>query len=269
MPSPFPGMDPYIEDPFFWTDFHGSLMFIMREALNSVLPARYVAAMERNVWIQEQPGGEETLLGGADVHVADRTRGSEGVAATATATAQVAAPAHLQLPYKRASGNRYLRILDRHRRRIVTVVEVLSPGNKTRTGYGVAYRAKRADYLASEVNLVEIDLLRAGERPPLQDPPPAPSDYYILVCPLSTFPKAGFWPLSVRDTLPLVPIPLDPEGDRAFLDLRACLDRAYDSGRYATEIDYRQPPVPPLNDRDATWARELLASRSSTQGEHP
>jgi hypothetical protein len=261
MPSPFPGMDPYIEDPFFWPDFHGSLIGILREALNHILPRRYVASMDRNVWVQENQGEEVTLLGGPDVPVADRGERGEGMVAAATATIQIVAPTHLHLPYTHSLGSRRLRILDRHRRRIVTVLEVLSPANKTRTGYGVAYRAKRADYLASDVNLVEIDLLRDGERPPLQNPSPQPSDYYILVCPAATFPQAGFWPLSVRDSLPLVPIPLDPETEPVLLDLRACLDRAYDGGRYEEEINYRRPPLPPLSEPDAAWSRELLTAK--------
>jgi hypothetical protein len=268
MPSPFPGIDPYVEDPFFWGDFHGSLLGIMREALNSILPSRYVASMDRHVWVQDHPQEEVTLLGEPDVHVADRGEISKGGIATTTAPAAVAAPVQLQLPYSRSPGNRLLRILDRRRRRIVTVLEVLSPANKTRIGYGIVYRAKRADYLASDVNLVEIDMLRAGERPPLQNPLPPPSDYYILVCPVATFPQAGFWPLSERDKLPLVPIPLDPECEPVFLDLRACLDRAYDGGRYAGEIDYSQPPNPPLDEPDATWAQQLLANQTS-QGNQP
>jgi uncharacterized protein DUF4058 len=266
MPSPFPGIDPYVEDPFFWGDFHGSLLGIIREALNSILPDRYVASMDRYVWAQEHSEGEVTLLGEPDVPVADRGETIKGGIATATVPAVVAAPVQLQLPYSRSHGNRLLRILDRRRRRIVTVIEVLSPANKTRTGYGIVYRAKRADYLASEVNLVEIDMLRTGERPPLQNPPPTPSDYYILACPAATFPQAGFWPLSVRDKLPLVPIPLDPVCEPVLLDLRACLDRAYDGGRYAGEIDYSHAPNPPLDEPDATWARELLAVRVATPG---
>jgi Protein of unknown function (DUF4058) len=262
MPSPFPGMDPYIEDPFFWSDFHGSMMGIMREALNAILPRRYTASMERHVWVQEHNGEEVTLLGSPDVQVADRTGGGTSTTATA-ALAEIAAPVTTVLPLTRSQGNRFLRILDRHRRRIVTVIELLSPANKTTTGYGVAYRQKRWDYLASDVSLVEIDLLRAGERPPIQSPPPAPSDYYVLVCTAAGLPQAGFWPLSVRDLLPPVPVPLDPGERHVLLDLRACLDRAYDGGRYADEIDYRGPPNPPLREPDATWARELLAARSA------
>jgi hypothetical protein len=265
MPSPFPGMDPYIEDPFFWGDFHGSLVGILRETLNRILPSRYVASMDRNVWVQEHTGEELSLLGGPDVPIADR--GEQSAGGVATATASVAAPVLLQLPYTRTLGPRLLRIVDRRRRRIVTVLEVLSPANKTKTGNGVAYRAKRADYLASDVNLVEIDLLRAGERPPLQDPPPSPCHYYILVCSVASFPQAGFWPFSVRDPLPLVPIPLDPDSEPVLLDLRSCLDRAYDGGRYDGEIDYRHPPNPPLDEPDATWARELLAAQASEREE--
>lgn len=259
MPSPFPGMDPYIEDPFLWGDFHGSLIGILRETLNGILPSRYVASMDRNVWVQEQASGEVTLLGEPDVPIADRSK--TGAGTVALAPAAVAAPIHLQLPYTRTTGNRLLRILDRRRRRIVTVFEILSPSNKTKTGNGIAYRAKRADYLASDVNLVEIDMHREGERPPLQHPAPSPSDYYILVCPAATFPQAGFWPLSVRDPLPNVPIPLDPDCEPVLLDLKACLDRAYDAGRYEGEIDYSQPPNPLLDEPDASWARELLQAK--------
>src|SRR5438128_2072640 len=122
MPSPFPGMDPYIEDPFFWSDFHSSMMGIMREALNAVLPARYTASIERHVWVQEHAGDEVVHLGSPDVQVADRTGPAEGATATAVAT-QVVAPHTAVLPLRRTQGNRFLRVLDRHRRRIVSVVE--------------------------------------------------------------------------------------------------------------------------------------------------
>jgi hypothetical protein len=138
---------------------------------------------------------------------------------------------------------------------------VLSPSNKVPGDDGQAYRFKRGQYLAGRVNLVEIDLLRAGERPPLGDPPPAPSDYYILVSRASEFPQAGFWPLSVRDVLPTIPVPLDPEEADVPLDLRPCADRAYDEGRYGSQINYTQAPNPPLREPDALWARQLLAAR--------
>jgi hypothetical protein len=251
-------MDPYIEDAFFWADFHGSMMVAFRAALNAVLPERYTASIERNVWVQEVESEETTLVGVPDVQVADRQDGATG-GGQATATRAVAAPVTIALPLVRRQAGRFLRITDRHQRRIVTVVELLSPANKTAASYGIAYRQKRADYVAGGINLVEIDLLRAGTRPVLGDPALPPSDYYTMVCSAATFPQAGYWPLSVRDALPLLPIPLGPEDESSSLDVRACMDQVYDAGRYNREIDYSQPAVPPLRDPDAAWARQLLA----------
>src|SRR5262245_43202088 len=263
MPSPFPGMDPYIEDPFFWTDFHSNFMGAIRAALNAVLPSRYIASTERHVWVcQVDPHTTHQLLGSPDVQVADKGRAAHTAMAVATAPAPTAvAPVIILLPLVRPQGSRFIQIVDRRYRRLVTAVEVLSPSNKVSGEDGDAFRHKRGEYLGGRVNLVEVDLLRSGPRPLLGDPPPAPSDYYILVSRAAEFPQAAFWPLSVRDHLPKIPVPLDPGEADVPLDLRACLDRVYDEGRYETELDYSQPPTPPLDEPEATWARELLDAR--------
>jgi hypothetical protein len=159
---------------------------------------------------------------------------------------------------------RYLRVVDSLERRIVTVLELLSPSNKTANESGEAYRYKRSEYIGSGVNLVEIDLLRSGFRPPLGDPAPPVSDYYVLVSRASERPRVGIWPISVRDPLPQVPLPLDPGEPEVMLDLRAALDRVYDEGRYGQQLVYAQPPTPPLREPDATWARELLRQPGTT-----
>ncbi|HVS40225.1 MAG TPA: DUF4058 family protein, partial [Gemmataceae bacterium] len=123
-----------------------------------------------------------------------------------------------------------------------------------------AYLNKRADYLANQVNLVELDLLRSGARAPVVGTVP-PADYYILVCPHFDFPRAGVWPFTVRDPLPEIPIPLNPETEPPHVPLRPSLDRAYDEAGYEREIDYAQPSTPPLGPTDAAWAAELLAER--------
>lgn len=260
MPSPFPGMDPYIEDPYFWSDFHGNFMGAIRAALNAVLPSRYIASTERHVWVRQVDTQKVRSLGDPDVQVADKGRSTQRGTAVATAPAPPAlAPVLILLPLARQQGSRFVRIVDRRYRRIVTAVEVLSPSNKVAGEDGDVYRHKRNEYLGSRVNLVEIDFLRTGQRPALGAPPPKPSDYYVLVSRATAFPEVAFWPLSVRDPLPPLAIPLDPDVSDVALDLRACLDRAYEEGRYATDIDYSQPPIPPLNEGDAAWARELLA----------
>ena len=197
-------------------------------------------------------------LAGPDVYVADQ-RPTAGIA-TAAAVAQ--APITTTLPGVERK-QRYLRIVDGVERRIVTVVEVLSPSNKTTGAKGDAYRFKREEYLASGINLVEIDLLRSGIRPPLGDPAPPVSDYYLLVSRAAERPKLGIWPISVRDPLPPVPVPLDAGEPEPPLDVRASVDRVYEEGRYGEQLDYTKPPTPALREPDASWARDLLASRLS------
>jgi hypothetical protein len=138
---------------------------------------------------------------------------------------------------------------------------MLSPSSKTNSEDGQAYRMKRDAHIADGISLVEIDLLRAGIRPPLGDPAPAISDYYILVHRGWEKDRMGIWPISLRDSFPTVPIPLDPDLPDVVLELRPCVDHVYDIGRYAEQLDYSKPPKPPLREPDATWARELLAQR--------
>lgn len=116
---------------------------------------------------------------------------------------------------------RYVKIVDADDRRVVTVIEVLSPSNKSSGEDGQHYRLKREAYIANGVSLVEIDLLRSGQRPPLGDPSPPISDYYLLVHRGWEDSRLGIWPLSIRDPFPLqIPVPLDPDVPDSTLDLR-------------------------------------------------
>jgi len=249
-------MDPYLEEPSLWPDFHGAMLYGIRATLNAVLPERYVASINRHVWLRESDVDTRDRLGTPDMFIVDQS----GVIAGAPRS--ITAPAVVTLPVVRREGDRYLRIIDRQNRRVVTVIELLSPSNKDTSLDREDYLHKRNEYLATGTNLVEIDLLRAGERLPLGEPPPVPADYYILVSRAVDFPRAGVWPFSVRDSFPISAVPLGPGEDPVPLDLKPCLDRAYDEARYAAELDYTRPPTPPLREPDATWARDLLAARS-------
>lgn len=254
MPTPFPGMDPYIES-WIWGSFHSNLITAIYDRLNPRLPKRFIASTELFVWRVDN--SERLLMGGPDVFVSDRdpVPGSGGVAT-------LAAPINTVLPGV-VRKQRYVKIIDSEERRVVAVIEILSPSNKTGGEDGQMYRLKRGEYLASGISLVEIDLLRAGQRPPLGDPAPPISDYYVLVHRGWERSRIGIWPVSVRETLPLMPIPLDPDVAELMIDLRACIDHVYDFGRYAEQLDYSKPPKPPLREPDATWARDLLASRTN------
>jgi hypothetical protein len=252
MPSPFPGMDPYLEEPSMWPEVHGGLIYRTHAALNAILPARYSARVDRYVWL-EDAAGQRTRDGEPDVFLTDSGTPSSG------GTAVLTAPMVVILPAIRRQGPRYVRIVDRQRRRVVTIIELLSPSNKDEGPDRDAYLAKRNEYLATGTNLVEIDLLRAGERLPLGRSAPSVTGYYILNSPAVHFPQAGLWQFGVRDAIPVIQVPLDPADNPVPLDLKPCLNQVYDEGRYASEIDYSVPPVPPLTEPDATWARDLLA----------
>jgi hypothetical protein len=248
-------MDPYLEDPAIWSDFHGTFLMSLRAELNRILPEHYVARWDRYVWIEEPEEEAPRPLGRPDVLVTDALHREPGAEGTAT----VAAPATARLPAVDPRGKAFLKILDARGRRVVTVIEMLSPANKTAGKDRDAYLAKRQEYFKSGTNLVEIDLLRGGLRAPLEDPVP-PADYYIIVSRAVDYPRAGVWPIKVREPLPLIPVPLDPQIAPVTLALQPGLNRAYDEARFSEDIDYDQQPSPPLAEPDATWARELVAA---------
>lgn len=260
MPSLFPGMDPYLEDPDVWPDFHSSLYQEIRAELNSSLPPGYVARMDRYVWIHEPDAEERTLIGKPDVYVADTVnRGPSPRKSVA-----LVSPNRFLMPAIKHQGNRYLKVLDAKHRRVVTVVEILSPSNKRPGKDRDAYLMKRNEYLGSGVSLVEIDLLRSGEGAPWGESPRPKADYFILVSRATDWPAIDPWAISVREALPDIPIPLPDNVDDVILPLQLCVTRAFDKGRYLEDIDYSLPPIPPLNEPDATWAHELVA-RSRTK----
>lgn len=259
MPSPFPGMDPYIEG-WIWGDFHLSFITALRAQLNANLPKRYVANTELYIWREDPADKDRMSIVGPDAYVADRfgSQSFEPVAGIATLT-----PPVTTVLTRRERKHRYLRVVDSQDRRVVTVIEVLSPANKTASSMGDAYRLKREEYIAGGLNLVEIDLLRAGVRPPLGDPSPPVTEYYALVNRAADRPRLGIWPFSVREGLPRVPVPIDDGVPDLVLDLRPALDRVYDEGRYGDQLDYSVSPPVPLREPDAAWARELLAQRTN------
>jgi hypothetical protein len=261
MPSPFPGMDPYVEEPSRWSDFHSTMIVAFRAALNNVLPERYVANVDQYVWLHEPDLETRQRLGRPDTFVTDQTVPQQTEIAPSVALAALAAPAVSRLPVVRRPGPRYIRIRDAEGRRLVTVVEILSPSNKETGVDRELYLAKRNEYLATGTNLVEIDLLRAGERLPLGDPAPTPADYYVFVSHAAAFPQMGIWPFTVREPMPVVRVPLANGDPPVSVSLKSCFDRAYEEARYDRTLHYERPPTPRLREPDATWARELIAAR--------
>jgi Protein of unknown function (DUF4058) len=258
MPSPFPGMDPYIESSGVWGDFHISMIAAMRAALNGVLPARYAASADVHVWSVDPDTEASVLLGKPHVPVTAEEGATGGVA---TRVRHARAPANLRLRLRRRRSRRYLRIAEARTNRVVTVIELLSPSNKAAGPDRQAYLAKREEYLATGTNLVEIDLLRGGPRLPLGDSPPV-SAYYFLVCRTWEVPEAGCWPIELQDALPDIPVPLVEDEPDVPLPVQKCVRECYDTGRYSMKLRYAEPLSPPPDESDAAWVREVLASRT-------
>ncbi len=255
MPSPFPGMDPYIESSGRWGDFRGGLAGIMRAVLNERLPSRYLAEIDQYVLV-EGSGEKGRRQVAPDVYVGDAGEGEWPAAATAV----IAAPATVSLPLVARRRRKRVQIVDRDANRVVTAVEVLSPTNKAAGDERQAYLRKRSEYVTNGVSLIEIDLLRAGRRLPLREQPPGEDEYYVMVCRSWEYPKAGYWSFGLREPLPDVPVPLAPGADEVVLPLKACADRAYDEGRYG-RLPYDRPLTPRPRKRDVAWVRDVLAAR--------
>jgi hypothetical protein len=258
MPSPFPGMDPYIETPELWPDFHNDLGSELRAQLNRLIQPRYVARLTPYVTYETVEIGQVRGVR-PDVGVWQHRQSDEsptGVATIPPAPVESAVP--LEIPLRLHS----VEVRTTAAQQLVTVIEILSPVNK-RPGHEAqaTYLRKRRDILRSSVHLLEIDLLRGGERPPLERPVPSAA-YYVVLSREDRRPTVEVWPLQLRDPLPVVPVPLlEPDPD-APLDLGEAVASVYERGGYASQIDYQQPPPPPaLSGPEAAWLDELRQRR--------
>ena len=233
MSSPFPGMDPYIEQSGFFRTFHGSLNFILLEQLNATLPPGYAAQMEERVVIE--PLGGDAI---PDVLILRRPRPlpetERGGTATLTPT-----PPHQVESLSALQSERFIEIrTGTGGREVVTVIEILSPTNKRVGQMRDEYQRKQQDILCSETNLLEIDLLRSGAHtiaaPIAENRARNNWHYVVLSSPHWRRELFDCWPAAVRERLPVITIPLrTPQEAGIILDLQAAFDRVYAAGPYA------------------------------------
>lgn len=243
--SPFPGMDPYLEHPTLWPNVHQRLITYASDALQAQLTPRYYVSI-----------GERVYLEAPDRSVYPDER--DGPRA-ATATLEADRPVVVVVePVERREV--FIEIQDPGAgHRVVTVIEVLSPSNKQPGEGRDLYSKKQAEVLASNVHLVEIDLLRGGA--PTVALPPSPSvrsGYRVVVTRATDRTRRELYEVTPRDRLPRVAIPLAASDTDAVLDLQAVLSEAYAKGAYGLRVDYSVDPTPPLPADDATWPRALV-----------
>ena len=259
MPSPFPGMDPWLEGTEVFPNLHERLIIYMQDALNAALPPGYVATSKNRVWVDPELQREP------DVALFGRERSPNGNGGTAVALFGLTMIA--QELTSDAFEEPYLEILSAKGKRLVTAFEVISLTNKRAGEKGrKAYQEKQYEYSLSDVNLVEIDLLRRG--PHVTATPQTllhqklgAFDYHVSVvvpCGRPSHHAAG---IKLADRLPAIGIPLERGAKSVTIDLQPMIDFAYDHGRYTELFSYREPPDPPLTPDQQAWAEGVLRSK--------
>jgi hypothetical protein len=248
-------MDPYLERPDLWPDVHNSLVAAVSDALSPLVRPRYVVALEERTYIDQ--GAEVVLVGRPDAAVVETGTGSS-VRAGITARAAAAAVLEVEVPGGQGRET-FLEVRAAADGEGVTVIEVPSPSNK-RPGEGRNdYLRKRGSILSSLTSLVEIDLLRAGERMPLLQPWPD-AGYGILVSRGWKRPRAHLLAFSLRDAMPSFPVPLREKEDEPIVELGALWHALYDRASYDLRVDYRGEADPPLAPVDRDWAQGRIAA---------
>jgi Protein of unknown function (DUF4058) len=265
MPSPFPGMDPYLEAPDIWPDLHHALAVGIAAELNRTLPAAHYAE------IRERPElGIDPDIGEIGRPIA-LPRARSGRVAVAARTRREASP-HVALDsFTEPIRHLYVEVRDVSRgHKVITVIEILSPSNKGRGNDREVYETKQREVLESDANLIELDLLRCARRiipdrhvKTLIEQLRSSPAYIVLVnrawrCSSRAL-AYNVYPVGLRDPLPCIWVPLEENEGEVALDLQYVFDRVYDAGPYRRgAVDYAGPvPAPALTEDDATWAAEL------------
>ena len=257
MSSPFPGMDPYLESQTIWPDLHQRLITYSADVLQPAIRPRYHAQIGQRVYVTSPPRGIYP-----DVALTERPRVRMPAGPPVMAMMEPDVPVVISLPPEEVREV-YIEILDLTRGgRVVTVIEFLSPANKMPGEGRDLYLRKQKDVLSSETHLVEIDLLRQGGHtvaiPSYSLFDHQPWHYLISISRATDRERFEVYPLTLRQRLPRIVIPLlEPDPDTV-LDLQAVFERCYENGAYADLIDYGGEPDVPLAPDDAAWADEVL-----------
>jgi Protein of unknown function (DUF4058) len=229
MPSPFPGMDPYLERPGLWRDLNHSLISTIQGLLAAQLRPTYVVRIDERVYIVEECHGASKL------QLSDR--------------------------FEHEVREAFLKIIDRETREVRTVIEVLRPTSKAMGSPGLKnLKLHRDDVMGSSSHWVEIDLFR-GDRTVDVPTSVGPHEYFVHVSKRDMRPQAMLYPIRLWQRLPIIPIPVRTGDPDASLDLQAALDAIYDRAGYDLDIDYRREPNPPLSADFAVWADQLLRAK--------
>lgn len=258
MPSPFPGMDPYLEKRTLWPDFHQRLITYISEQLQPQIRPRYNARIEERIHLIHPPQDYYP-----DVSIIRRPR--QEPRTSATSTPAIADEPYLIKVLETEFREPYIEIVYLPTGDVVTTIELLSPINKTGEGWQ-RYRQKQHQLLNSTTSLVEIDLLRFGEHtvavPEQRMRGVTRWRYLVSVHRTGQYGEFEVYFIPLNARLPRCRIPLRMPDADAVLDLPAVFNRTYEVSGYEDFIDYNElPPGPPLSDEEIDWLDALLQEK--------
>lgn len=260
MLSPFPGMNPWLEG-YLWADLHHELASSIRRQLAPQVKPNYVVRIDTYA-VQDIVRGEEVGIFYPDAGVLKKPD-PENLLSEPPASYGMVTPPTLTFPTQPAVEARIpvVEIRDRGNNQLITAIEILSPANKRNPGL-VQYREKRAMLYANGVHLLEIDLLRRGQRPANHPGLPEWAHYFVMLVRADQT-QTQVWALTVRDTLPVLPVPLKQPDPDIRLDLGRALSDAASPGDYHETINYRdEPPPPAFSEEDRKWLQTVLQEKN-------
>ena len=260
MQSPFPGMDPYLEEPRLWPDVHHGLISEMQALLNRRLRPHYHVRVEERVYISdENDPGRKAIIPDLKIVETDFPSGVDRLLHESSTA--IVEPLILTTLIEDEIHEARLEVIDTQQNAVVTVIELLRATNKIAGSRGRAsYEQKRREVMTSSTHFVEIDLLRDGDHLHTRELLPQ-GEYFVHVSRKDRRPKGYVWPIRLHQRLPVVTIPLKDGDADAELDLQIVVSNAYERAAYDLEINYLAEPTPPLSPEYAAWANGLLTSK--------
>ena len=263
MPTPFPGMDAYLEG-YLWPDVHQSLASQFKHQLSPLLRPRYVVRLAV-YFVRDRVPAQELGIVYPDIEIVrpkSQLRESGGDYAVSSTYARGITPPSFVVPMGVTLETRLtsVQVRDSERNELVTSIEIVSPANKREPGLS-AYRRKRSKLIRAGVHLLEIDLIRRGERPWQPDAATVAPSPYLALLTRAAQPATEAWPIQLTQALPVLPVPLRTPDADVPLDLQAALSVVYDESDYERTTDYSAPPPPPpLSEQEKDWlAMQLVA----------
>jgi hypothetical protein len=255
MPSPFPGMDPYLEGQY-WPDFHDRLINSLSEVIADQLPPGYDTQIRERVYLVEPEIKRHRIEPGVAIdHREGFVPGISRTAMPAVGEGTLVKPVTLPLLLLDPIPETYIEVETYPDHQVVAVIEILSPSNETGRGR-VEYLDKRDELIRSPAHLMEIDLLLGGTRLPFGAPLPKGS-YFGFVSASDRRPACDVYAWNLRDAFPIVPIPLKSGDPDVAVSLKSAFDIAYSRGRYHRKLDYTQPPAATIPEQDRQWVRDI------------